>query len=267
MGLSEGKEKRGAISKILITGASGFIASHLIKALPQENLILLSRSEKLKTKYPKATFVQFSEEKIGELVVDSKPDVIVNLIGILVEKGNNTYEKVHFELTKRLVEAAKRVNLRKFIHISALGVRPNSRSRYHQSKWKAEEFIRSSGVPYAIFRPSIVLGEEQKLYEDLRFFSRFTPIIPAPKMKVQPVSVEKVVDSVRKAIYGDVTGTFELCGEKVMSMKELFELVLSELGIKRLVVEVPKVFFLPAALVGIGLTFDQYLMMEDNICR
>jgi NADH dehydrogenase len=153
------------------------------------------------------------------------------------------------------------------VHISALGVRPDSRSRYHKTKWKAEEFIRNSGLPYAIFRPSIVLGKGQKLYEDLKFFSRFTPVILAPKMKVQPVSVEKVVDSVKGAIYGNVTGTFELCGDKVMSMKELFELVLSELGIKRLVLEVPRLFFLPMALVGLGLTFDQYLMMEDNLCR
>jgi len=257
---------KGDAGKILVTGASGFIASHILKALPQDSLILLSRDEGIRAKYPKATFLQFSEENLKELVISSKPDVIVNTIGILTEKGKDTYEKVHFEFTKKLVEAGKEVGVRKFVQISALGVRPDSKSRYHRSKWMAEEFIRNSGIPYVILRPSIVLGEGQKLYEDLKFFSRFTPVIPAPRMKVQPVKVEKVVETVKEAIYTDLTGTFELCGEKVMSMKELFELVLRELGIKRKVIELPKILFLPAALLGIGLTLDQYLMMEDNIC-
>ena len=258
---------KGDVNKILITGASGFIASHIIKNLPQDKLILLSRNENLKAKYPNATFFRFPEENLKELVVDIKPDVIVNTIGILMEKGKDTYGKVHFEFTKRLVEAAKKVGVKKFVQISALGVKPGSKSRYYQSKWMAEEFIRSSGVPFVILRPSVVLGEGQKLYNDLKFLSRFTPVIPAPKMKVQPVRIEKVVETVKKAIYTDLTETFELCGEKVMSMKELFELVLRELGIRRKVIELPKVFFLPAALLRIGLTFDQYLMMEDNLCR
>ncbi|WP_456342658.1 NAD-dependent epimerase/dehydratase family protein [Thermovibrio sp.] len=249
--------------KVLITGASGFIAGHLIKELSEEYpLVLISRRE---LPYP---FPRYSPEELERAFEVERPQAVVNTVGILKEKGESTYERAHTEFTEKLVELAKRWGVEKFIQISALGTSPEEESRYFKTKWQAEELVRSSAIPYLILRPSIVLGEGQKLYEDLRKLSRFLPVLAAPKMKVQPVRVERVVEAVKKGIECKLTGTVELCGDRVMSMKELFKEVLEELGIRRFVVELPKPLLLPVALLGLfGLDLEQYKMIKNNTCK
>ena len=259
--------RREEKAKILITGASGFIATHLISELPEEELLLISRNEKLKEKYPSATFIPFSEENLQRAVKLYRPEVVVNFLGILKESKEETFEKVHFNYTKLLVDASLKSGVRKFVQISALGVTDKTRSRYYRTKFQAEEYIRQSGIPYVIFRPSIVMGRGQKLFEDLKLISKLTPLIIVPKYRVQPVNVKDVVGAIRKAIFEDITGIYELCGKRVVSLKELFQFVLSCIGKRRIVIEAPKQILLPLALLGVGMTLDQYYMMEmDNVC-
>ncbi|RUM40733.1 MAG: complex I NDUFA9 subunit family protein [Desulfurobacterium sp.] len=259
--------RREEKAKILITGASGFIATHLISELPEEELLLISRNEKLKEKYPSATFIPFSEENLQRAVKLYRPEVVVNFLGILKESKEETFEKVHFNYTKLLVDASLKSGVRKFVQISALGVTDKTRSRYYRTKFQAEEYIKQAGIPYVIFRPSIVMGRGQKLFEDLKLISKLTPLIIVPKYRVQPVNVKDVVGAIRKAIFEDITGIYELCGKRVVSLKELFQFVLSCIGKRRIVIEAPKQILLPLALLGVGMTLDQYYMMEmDNVC-
>jgi len=249
--------------KILITGASGFIAGHLIRELSRNYPpVLISRRE---LPYP---FPRYRPEEISLAFERERPQVVVNTAGILKEEGENTYERVHREFTGRLVNLSKEHGVEKFIQISALGTSPQEKSRYFRTKWEAEELVRNSGMPHLILRPSIVLGEGQKLYEDLKKLSRYLPVLGAPKIKVQPVRVEKVVEAVREGIECRLSGTVPLCGDRVMRMKELFEKVLEELGIKRPVVELPKILLFPLAISGLfGLDLEQYRMIKDNVCR
>ena len=260
--------RREEKAKILITGASGFIATHLIGEFPKEELLLISRNEKVREKYPSATFVPFSEENLQKAVEIYRPEVVINFLGILKESKEGTFEKVHFRYTKLLVDASLKSGVRKFIQISALGVTDKTKSRYYRTKFQAEEYIKQSGIPYVIFRPSIVMGRGQKLFEDLRLISKLTPLIVVPKYRVQPVNVKDVVKAIKKSAFEDITGIYELCGEKVVSLKELFQFVLSCLGGRRIVIEAPKQLLLPLAVLGVGITLDQYYMMEtDNVCQ
>ncbi len=260
--------RREEKAKILITGASGFIATHLIGEFPKEELLLISRNEKVREKYPSATFVPFSEENLQKAVEIYRPEVVINFLGILRESKEGTFEKVHFRYTKLLVDASLKSGVRKFIQISALGVTDKTKSRYYRTKFQAEEYIKQSGIPYVIFRPSIVMGRGQKLFEDLRLISKLTPLIVVPKYRVQPVNVKDVVKAIKKAVFEDITGIYELCGEKVVSLKELFQFVLSCLDRRRIVIEAPKQLLLPLAVLGVGITLDQYYMMEtDNVCQ
>ncbi len=252
--------------RVLIAGASGFIGSHTVKALSEKGYepILISRNhEKLRNKFPEFPAFSLSEIEKG---FSLKPFAVVNAVGILKEE-DSTYEEAHVELTKKLVELSKISGVEKFVQISALGTSPEEKSRYFKTKWEAEEIVRKSGIPYAVLRPSIVLGKGQKLYDDLRKLSRFLPVLGAPRMKVQPVKVEKVVEAVLKAVECQISGTVELCGDEVLTMGELFRRVLKEMGIKRPVVEVPKVLLFPFAVLGIGgLDLEQFRMIKDNTC-
>ena len=252
--------------RVLIAGANGFIGSHVLRALREKgyDVIPVSRDlEKLKRIHPNEKAFSFGELKKA---FSLRPKVVVNCVGILREE-ESSYEEVHVKLTRELLNLSQNFGVKKFVQISALGTSPDEKSRYFKTKWIAEEMVRNSGIDHAVIRPSIVLGEGQKLYEDLRKLSRFLPVMAAPKMKVQPVRIEKVVDTVVAAVECSVRGTVELCGDEVISMKELFQRVLKELGIKRPVLKVPKFLLLPLAFLKLGgLDLEQYRMIKDNTC-
>jgi len=194
-----------------------------------------------------------------------KADVIINTIGILKE-GKHTFEESHVKTVKELIKECKN---KKLIHISALGSAKNHPSRYKHTKAVAEETIKKELSNYAIIKPSIILGEGQKLYTDLEKFKNL-PVIFVPKMKVQPVTIENLTAFIKRIIKDDLKGEFEMCGEEVVSMKRLFEAVFERFGKKPLIIEAPKWFFkiiLPFLSIAKIMSRDEYLMIEDNICK
>jgi NADH dehydrogenase len=240
------------MKKVLITGVTGFVGRHLYSALKDEfKVIPVSRID-----IPNLPRIFGSKE----------PQVVINCIGILRGSAED-FRFAHVELVKNLLDLSVSYGVSRFIHFSALGCDKNEKSIYHRTKLEGENLIRESGLSYAILRPSIILGDGQKLYDDLKFLSSFLPILFAPKMKVQPVSIEKVVETVKREIFETESKVIELCGEEIISMAELFRRILKELNIKRPVIELPKAFFFPVALLGIGrMDMNAYHMIEDNIC-
>ncbi|NPA58819.1 MAG: complex I NDUFA9 subunit family protein [Aquificae bacterium] len=263
--------------KLLITGGTGFVGKHLVDELEKEHQIILPvrDREKIPADSPNITVVDFPEDLSG-LVEEHKPDCVVNLLGILNEQPSKglTFEKVHVDYTKQLVEGSKKAGVKKFLQMSALGSDGRSKSRYARTKAEGERLVMESGINYLIFRPSIILGKGQKLFEDLKKFSRLTPVLLAPKGKVQPVHIDDVVKAFKKGITDqELKNTVvELCGTRIVSYKELFEFALSYIGRKRLVIEMPPSFFrimLPLFRLfpEPPMTEDQlYLLERDNVC-
>jgi len=193
-----------------------------------------------------------------------KADIVINTIGILKEE-KYTYEDSHINILKNLIPALKN---KKLIHFSALGTQKGHPSKYKHTKAIGEEIIKTNLKNYAILKPSIILGEGQKLYDDLKRFKNF-PIILAPKMKVAPVEIDKIIKKTDEIIKNDLIGEFELCG-KEMSMKELFKKVFKSFNKNPLIIEMPKWYFkvmLPFLNAFKILSKDEYLMIEDNICK
>jgi len=266
--------------KIFITGATGFIGRYILEDLinkPDVYIVAPTRNiQKAKAliNAKNLKFIHFQED-LDYLVKKEKPNVIINLLGILTENKRKgiTYEKVHYLYTKKLVEGAVSVKVEKFLQMSALGVNIKAKSRYFRTKALAEETVINSSIKYSIFRPSIVLGKGQKLFDDLKKFAKLTPVFLAPTGKVQPINVLDVRDIFIKNIFNDFeTKILYLCGEKIISYKELFEFVLNYLKVRRKVIQVPNKLFLPLLpffelLPNPPLTKEQYLMLErDNIC-
>ncbi|MBK3331673.1 complex I NDUFA9 subunit family protein [Persephonella atlantica] len=260
--------------KILITGGTGFVGRHVVEDLEREYHIIVPTRRVSKAQLSSGVeFIPFSKE-LGSVVKQIKPDVIINCLGILKEEKGETFEKVHVEYVKKLLQGAKEIGLKRFIHISALGADINSKSRYAKTKAEGEQIIKNSGIDYIILRPSIILGKGQKLFEDLKKFSKLTPVIFAPEGNVQPVHVLDVVDTIRKGIEDEKFKNIiiELCGNRIVSYKELFEFALSYIGKKRIVIQMPSSFFwfmLPVFrfFPEPPVTEDQlYLLEKDNVC-
>ncbi len=262
--------------KVLITGSTGFVGRYIVSSLKEKyKLILpvrnLTKARNILGEHKNILYRKFTEN-LYKTVLEVKPDAIINLLGILNESKDETFEKVHVRYVKELINGAIELGFIKFLHMSALGADENSKSRYAKTKALGEKYIMNSGVRYTIFRPSIILGKEQKLFSDLKKF-KMLPLLVAPKGRVQPVNIYDVRDAFVSALEKNAKNkVYELCGPKIITYKELFEFALKYLGEKKPVVELPVSFFkfvLPffSILPEPPFTKDQiYLLEKDNIC-
>lgn len=209
-------------------------------------------------------------------------DAVIHLVGIIQERKlhGNTFERVHYEGTRNLIEESKKAGIKKFVQMSALGTRPNAQSQYHKTKWRAEETVRNSGLPYTIFRPSLIFGELPCAFLQTLFslaqIPIFTPIIGQGKTKLQPVYVGDVARCFEQARWDDKTNEkiFELGGTKSYSFLELMTLIEQKLGKKKFKLSLPiwqmkiAAYFMELMPFPTPLSRDQLTMLkEDNLCE
>ncbi|MEN9946816.1 MAG: hypothetical protein RLZZ293_1202 [Pseudomonadota bacterium] len=193
---------------ITIFGGTGFIGSHLIPVLLAKNyrLKLVSREAKLPSKLQqvgtneqiiqiKASFNDF--HSIVEAVTGA--DIVINLIGILNEQGSQTFESIHIEIIKKLVEACKSQNVKRLIHISALGANIHANSKYLQSKGRAEQIISENFLQYTILKPSLVYGPGDISINSFAQMMLKAPILPLflnGEAIFQPVYVKDLANAI-----------------------------------------------------------------------
>jgi NADH dehydrogenase len=255
--------------KILIAGAGGFVGSALVRRLAAHELVLPSRNPEKFIARDRVSSPLFNSD-LERLVADQKPDIVINLLGLIREAAGETFGLVHEEYTRRLLAGARAAGVKKFIQMSALGAAPDAPSAYHRSKFAGEELVRTSGLPYVIFRPSLITGPGQKLLGELRSIARFTPLLAAPSdCLAAPLPVEEVAACFARAAEDPAIGgeVFELAGDRVMNFREIFEEALSSLGLRRPVIGLPlKLFFPLLPLFRLfpvpPMTLEQYRMLN-----
>ena len=207
-------------------------------------------------------------------------DAVIHLVGIIREHPatNVTFERVHLEGTRNVLEAAKVAGVQRYLHMSALGTRRGAASRYHQTKWAAEEAVRASGLGWTIFRPSIIYGPGDGFVTLLSSMVRRLPVVPViggGRQRVQPIPVEQVAAGFAGALEQPATieQTYELGGPEAVTLLELLDLIGRALGRRRVrTLHVPLGVMTPLArllhpLPGFPVTPDQLLMLgEDSVC-
>ena len=269
---------------ILVTGGTGFVGGHLVDRLLQEKIqsrCLVrkgSNIEKLKKEKPiiDLAFGDLTDEESLKNALEGG-ETVIHLIGIIVEKKGATFEIIHTQGTRNLVKACKMAGVRRFIYISALGAREKARSRYHITKWEAEQAVIKSGMEYVIFRPSIMIGKGGEFITMLSKIVQEAPVVPIidGKSKVQPIYVENTIDCIIKSLKEPRIRNriFEIAGPDQITYKELFLTLMDVLEIKKPTLEMPIWLMYPAAYIIERLiekppiTTQQLIMLqEDNIC-
>lgn len=187
-------------------------------------------------------------------------DAVVNLVGILYEKGRQSFEGAQREGAINVAEACAAAGIEKLVHISAIGADPEAKADYAETKGEAETAIRDIVPSATILRPSIVFGPEDDFFNRFAAMSThpltsFVPVLPAiggGNTKLQPVYAGDVADAIANAIERDDTSgnTYELGGPSVYSMKELYAFIGETIDRERFALPLP--FFVAKPL---GLAF------------
>lgn len=171
-------------------------------------------------------------------------DAVVNLVGILYERGRQTFRSVHADGAGRVARAAAAAGVRRLVHLSAIGAAPYSDSAYARSKAEGEAQVRSAFPNATVMRPSIVFGPGDDFFNRFAGYARIVPALPlvgGGLTRFQPVFVGDVADAVMAVLNRDDTAgkTYELGGPKVYSFAELMSLMLAEIRRRRLLVPLP----------------------------
>jgi NADH dehydrogenase len=238
---------RPITGRIFISGGTGFVGTNLQAALAGRPLRLLVRD---RTQAPPTDSGDVEVVEGNVTRPDTLRDAldgceaVINLAAIIEEKGEATFDAVIRQGTVNLVEAAKRAGVKRFVLMSALGARHDPAFPYFEAKWQAEQAVMASGIPWTIFRPSVIFGPGDGFINTLANLVRKAPIIPvvgSGQTKFQPVSVADVAASFVKAIDDPATvgKTFELGGPDILTYEQLLDVIAAKLGKQRRKVHVP----------------------------
>jgi NADH dehydrogenase len=207
-------------------------------------------------------------------------DTVIHLVGIIREHPatNTSFESIHVDGTRNVLEAAQAAGVQRYLHMSALGTRRGALARYHQTKWAAEEAVRASGLPWTIFRPSIIYGRGDGFVTMLASMVHRLPVVPvigSGRQRVQPVPVEQVAAGFAGALERPATikQTYDVGGPEAVTIVELLDLIGRALGHRRVRrAHVPLGVMTPLARLlhsvpGFPVTPDQLLMLgEESVC-
>jgi len=268
---------------ILVTGGTGFVGTHLIRRMRKEGLSVRAVVRNPdKAQALKDLGVEVVKGDVSDKASLEKATVgcdrVVHLVGIIQEAPGATFQGVHVEGTRNVIDAAKKAGVRHFFYQSALGARPGASSAYHRTKWEAEELVRASRIPYMILRPSLIYGPGDQFTIRLSEMIRLSPVLPVigtGKSKVQPIFIEDVVSCIVKAVTIDtlISERYEIGGPDQLTYEEVTTAIADAMGVKRPALHVPLFFvksvarILETVLPKPPVTTDQLIMLqEDNIC-
>ncbi|MET0026655.1 MAG: SDR family oxidoreductase [Candidatus Thiodiazotropha sp.] len=228
--------------KILITGANGFIGRHLLQALRDKGHVVvagvhskLPRNPNLNGSVMYVDFISDTSTQIWRQRLHGF-DVVINTVGIIGEHGRRTFELLHTRSPISLFRACQQTGIKRVIQVSALGAAADASSRYHRSKWLADDYLSHLSLDWVILRPSIVYGPGAKSMMFFKALSAlpFIPLIGDGRQSLQPIHIKDLCDVVVQAV--DSTHLSRHCldivGPEALEYVSLMNLLRKWLGLK-----------------------------------
>jgi uncharacterized protein YbjT (DUF2867 family) len=270
---------------ITVFGGSGFLGRHLMGRLAKQGWIVRVAVRRPST----AKFLKTMGD-VGQITPIRAPiqdadavraatagaRAVVNLVGILYEKGDSDFAAIHARGAQNVAAAAAQAGAERLVHVSSIGADLHAESDYARSKGVGEAAVKTAFPTATILRPSVVFGPEDDFFNRFAAMASVSPVLPligGGGTKFQPVYVGDVADAIATCLIDPATQgkTYELGGPRVYTFKELMVLLLDQIGRRRLLVPWPFALAdLQAAVLEKlpvpPLTRDQVkLLRRDNI--
>ena len=270
---------------VTVVGGTGFLGRYVVRELAKAGFTV-----RVISRNPDAGLFLKTAGHVGQVVLQkgdiTRPETlagkldesfaVVNLVGVLYERGRQNFTALHSQGAERLAKEAAKVGAKRFVQISAIGVNKSQNAKYARTKANGEKAVSAAFKGATILRPGIMFGVEDNFYNQFAKMARFSPVLPligGGRSRFQPVFVGDVARAVATVLQDKSTEgeIYELGGPRVYSFREILEYILVTTKRKCTLLNIP---FGIAMLMGtIGefmptplLTRDQVRMLEyDNV--
>lgn len=236
--------------KIGIVGATGFVGSHLVPHLVEagHEVIAVSRDGRRLPSWGDRVVARAADVGAGIGVDEALAgaDALVHLAAIPRETRGRSFEDVNVRGTQRVVSAAEKLGIGRFVHLSVLGVADDPKLAYLYSKWRGEEAVRASSLAWVVLRPSLMFGRGDGFFNlvktTLRYWSPGIVVVPgAGDARFQPLSVDDLAIGVEKSLAEPARAgsVYELGGPNHLTYGQIVDAVMQATGMRRLKVGMP----------------------------
>ena len=235
---------------VVIVGATGFVGSHLVPHLAGAGhaVIAVSRTGRRLPAWTDAVEARAADVTSGSGLAEALAgaEAVVHLVAIPRESRGRTFEEVNVRGTRNVVEAAERAGIRRFVHLSVMGVVDDPKLRYLRSKARGEQIVRGSSLEWVVLRPSLMFGASDGFFNivktTLRFWSPGIVAIPGRgDTRFQPLSADDLAIAVERSLTdADRAGSvYELGGPDWLTYRQIVDEVMRVTGMRRLKLPVP----------------------------
>ncbi len=246
---------------VLVLGGTGFVGRHVVPRLSADGhrvTVIARRRYDARHLILLPTVQVVEGDALDGRTLDARlRDVtaVVNLIGILNERGRETFGRVHVDGVRTIVDACARAGVARLLHMSAINADPAGPSRYLRSKGEAEAIVAASGRAWTIFRPSVIFGREDAFLNTFARLLALFPVmaLPSPDARFAPVYVGDVAHCFAHALMDERTRgqRYALCGPAIYTLEALVRHVGAATGHPR-----------PVLRLGPGLSALQARLLE-----
>jgi uncharacterized protein YbjT (DUF2867 family) len=275
---------------VTVFGGSGFVGRQVVRALAKRGLRVRVACRRPNLAYGMRLMGDVGQIEIvqANLRVASSVDraldgaeACINLVGVLYEAGRQRFQSLHAMGAETVAKACAARGITRLVQMSAIGADPESASKYARTKAMGEAAARAAVPTATVIRPSVVFGPEDQLFNRFAALAVLAPALPLPGgggTRFQPVFVGDVARAIATCVVDPATAgrTYELGGPDVLTYRQLMELVLREIGRRRLLLPLP---WPVAGMIGVAgdiqakvlpiapiLTSDQVeLLKQDNV--
>jgi NADH dehydrogenase len=270
------------MANVTVFGGSGFLGRAIVRRLVEGGAEV-----RVAVRHPeRAAFLTeagaveavradvWEEATVGPALAGA--EAVVNTVGHYVERGGASFEAVHGRGALHVARAAAAAGIGRLVHVSGIGADESSESSYVRARAIGERLVREAFPQAVILRPSVMFGPDDAFFNQLAAIARVTPVLPlfgSGEVRLQPAYVGDVAEAVARALETAAArgNTYELGGPRAYSYKALLQLLLEQLGRKRLLAPMPyRAWELLAALVAPlpkrPISRDQVVLMkQDNV--